>query len=89
MHNRQGEKVESRDLSFYDGLTIAPLVLVILALAVYPQLPLARSERDVRAAVRPAQLIANPLAPAAAAAPALPAQAQAPVQPGPAQGGTP
>jgi NADH-quinone oxidoreductase subunit M len=89
MHNREGEKVESRDLSFYDGLTIAPLVLVILALAVYPQLPLARSERDVRAAVRPAQLIANPPAPAAAAAPALPVQPQAPVQPGPAQGGTP
>ena len=42
-----------------------------------------------QAAVRPAQLIANPPAPAAAAAPALPAQAQAPVQPVPAQGGTP
>jgi NADH-quinone oxidoreductase subunit M len=89
MHNREGEKVESRDLSFYDGLTIAPLVLVILALAIYPELPLARSERDVRAAVRPAQLIANPPAPAAAAAPQLPTQPQAPVQPGPAQGGTP
>ena len=63
-------------------------MLVIVALAVYPQFPLARSERDVRAAVRPAQLIANPPAAAAAAA-ALPAQPQAPVQPAPAQGGTP
>jgi NADH-quinone oxidoreductase subunit M len=89
MHNRSGEKVESRELSLADGLTIAPLVLVILALAVYPQLPLDRSERDVRAAVRPAQQIANPPPPQEAAAPQVPAQPQVPVQPVPGQGGTP
>jgi NADH-quinone oxidoreductase subunit M len=86
MHNRQGEKVESRELSFADGLTIAPLVLVILALAVYPQLPLGRSERDVRVAVRQAQLIANPPPPREAAAPG-PSGSQIPISP--AQGGAP
>jgi NADH-quinone oxidoreductase subunit M len=89
LHNRPGENVESRELSFADGLTIAPLVLVILALAVYPQLPLDRSERDVSGAVRPAQQIANPPPPQEAAAPQVPAQPQAPVQPVPGQGGTP
>jgi hypothetical protein len=58
-------------------------------LAVYPQLPLDRSERDVRAAVRPAQQIANPPPPQEAAAPQVPAQPQVPVQPVPGQGGTP
>jgi len=56
MHNRAGEQVASREIGLADGLVVAPLVLCILALAVYPQLPLATSERAARASVRTAQL---------------------------------
>jgi NADH-quinone oxidoreductase subunit M len=69
MHNRAGEKVEPREMSVPDGLVIVPLVAVILALAVYPQLPLTRSEDSVKAAVRTAQGIADP--PPQAATPGL------------------
>jgi NADH-quinone oxidoreductase subunit M len=94
MHNRAGEKVESREIGLGDAAAIVPLVLVILALAVYPQLALDRSERPVRAAVRTAQRIADP-PPAAEAAAAPAAAAQPGVQPGvpqqvvPSQGETP
>jgi NADH-quinone oxidoreductase subunit M len=60
MHNRVGEKLDPREMSFADGLVIVPLVGLIVALAVYPQLPLTRSEDSVRTAVRTAQQIANP-----------------------------
>ena len=36
MHNRVGPKVESFELSFRDGLVLVPLVLAILAFALYP-----------------------------------------------------
>ncbi len=39
---------------------LVPLVLVILALAVYPQLPLGRSARAATASVKTAQDVANP-----------------------------
>jgi hypothetical protein len=60
MHNRVGPKVESREIGLGDGLVVAPLVVVILALSVYPQLPLARSEGAVKTSVRAAAEIANP-----------------------------
>lgn len=47
MHNRVGPKLTSRELTLTDGLILVPLVLSILALAVYPQVALHRSERDV------------------------------------------
>ncbi len=60
MHGRVGEKVESREVSWGDGLVLVPLVLVILALAIYPQLPLSRSERSVKASLAAAQVAAHP-----------------------------
>ena len=44
MHNRVGPDVESRDLALPDLASLVPLVGVILALAVYPQIVLQRSE---------------------------------------------
>jgi NADH-quinone oxidoreductase subunit M len=41
-HNRVGPRVESRELSFADGVVLVPLVAVILFLAVYPQFALNR-----------------------------------------------
>jgi NADH-quinone oxidoreductase subunit M len=54
MHNRVGAGVESRDLRFADGLVLVPLVAVIVALSLYPQLPLEKSERSTADAVRAA-----------------------------------
>jgi NADH-quinone oxidoreductase subunit M len=51
MHNRVGPEVESREMSFADGLVLVPLVLAILALALYPQVALHRSEPSVKAAL--------------------------------------
>jgi NADH-quinone oxidoreductase subunit M len=47
MHNRTGPRVESRELSLRDGLVLVPLVLAILAIALYPQFALDRSEATV------------------------------------------
>jgi NADH-quinone oxidoreductase subunit M len=49
MHNRPGPQVESRDLALPDLATIVPLVGVILALAIYPQIVLQRSEPTANA----------------------------------------
>jgi NADH-quinone oxidoreductase subunit M len=51
MHNRVGPKVESREISLRDATVVVPLVLVIVALALYPQLALRRREGSVKAAV--------------------------------------
>jgi NADH-quinone oxidoreductase subunit M len=51
MHNRVGEQVESREISFMDGAVIVPLVLVILFLGFYPQFALKRSERSTAGSV--------------------------------------
>jgi NADH-quinone oxidoreductase subunit M len=58
MHNRVGSGVQSREISIRDGAVLVPLVLVILFLALYPQLALHRSEGSVKEAVFPAQAIA-------------------------------
>jgi NADH-quinone oxidoreductase subunit M len=47
MHNRAGARVESRELSLRDGLFVVPLVLAIIAIALYPQFALKRSEATV------------------------------------------
>jgi len=44
MHNRVGPDVESKEMSFRDGLVLVPLVLLVLALALYPQFALERSQ---------------------------------------------
>jgi NADH-quinone oxidoreductase subunit M len=55
MHNRVGPKVNSRELSLSDGLVLVPVVAVIVALALYPQFVLKRSEPSLKAAIATAQ----------------------------------
>jgi NADH-quinone oxidoreductase subunit M len=57
IHNRVGPKVASREIGLADAAVIAPIVAVILALAFYPQFGLRRSQRSVKAAVAPAQVV--------------------------------
>ncbi len=64
MHNRVGPKVTSREIGIADAAAIAPIVLVILVLAFYPQFGLRRSEPSVRAAIAAAQVQAGEIAPA-------------------------
>lgn len=59
MHNRVGPKAESREMSVGDGLVLVPLVLAIIAISVYPQLALDRSEKTVTAVVAPAKELAG------------------------------
>jgi NADH-quinone oxidoreductase subunit M len=54
MHNRTGEKVDSREITLRDGAVLVPLIAVILFMAIYPQLALHRSEGSVKTAVGPA-----------------------------------
>jgi NADH-quinone oxidoreductase subunit M len=51
MHNRTGPAVESRELRLADGLVLVPLVLAVLAFALYPQVELTRAEKSVKASV--------------------------------------
>ncbi|MBA2580842.1 MAG: NADH-quinone oxidoreductase subunit M [Thermoleophilaceae bacterium] len=66
MHNRVGPSVESRDIGRVDFAAVAPLVLVIVALGVYPQFLLGRTEAATVAKVQEAGRLAEP--PAAATA---------------------
>jgi NADH-quinone oxidoreductase subunit M len=47
MHNRVGPHVESRELSLREAVVLVPLLLVVLALALYPQFALERGEPAV------------------------------------------
>ncbi|WP_241004250.1 NuoM family protein [Conexibacter sp. SYSU D00693] len=70
MHNRVGAEVQSRDLGARDAVILVPLVLCILALALYPQIALEKGEAAVTQAVKPAaQIIDPPPPPAAQVAP--------------------
>ena len=55
MHNRVGPEVESREISLRDSLVLVPLVLTIIALSLYPQIALERSEPAVEGAIAPTQ----------------------------------
>jgi len=59
MHNPTGLEVASREMSLRDGLVLVPLVLVILALSVYPQLVLDRSEDATTSQIAPATEVAK------------------------------
>jgi NADH-quinone oxidoreductase subunit M len=59
MHNRVGERVEPREIGRADALIVVPLVAVIVAIAVYPQLALRRAEPSVKASVAGAQAAAQ------------------------------
>jgi NADH-quinone oxidoreductase subunit M len=47
MHNRLAGGVASREIGWKDGVVLAPLVLCILGLALYPQLILSRTDGSV------------------------------------------
>jgi NADH-quinone oxidoreductase subunit M len=51
MHNRKPDGVASREISLRDGVILAPLVLCILGLALYPQLILHRADPSVQKSV--------------------------------------
>lgn len=51
MHNRVGEKVTSFEMSLRDGLVLVPLVIAIIAFALYPQLALDAGEATVKSTV--------------------------------------
>jgi NADH-quinone oxidoreductase subunit M len=51
MHNRKPDGLESREISWRDGIVLAPLVLCILSLALYPQLILKRTDTSVAKSV--------------------------------------
>jgi NADH-quinone oxidoreductase subunit M len=59
MHNRVGERVSSGDLGARELAVVAPLVAVIVGLAVYPQLVLERTEADTTATIAPASELAE------------------------------
>jgi NADH-quinone oxidoreductase subunit M len=58
MHNRVGPAVNSREMGGLDLATIAPLVAVIIALGVYPQFVLHRSEKAVVGKIAAAKQVA-------------------------------
>ena len=66
MHNRVGPRVSSRELGLLDAAVLAPLVAVIVFLAVYPQFALHRSERSVKSAVAAAAVLTASNSPRAA-----------------------
>jgi NADH-quinone oxidoreductase subunit M len=53
MHNRTGPAVTSFEMSVRDGLVLVPLVLAVVAFALYPQGALHASEPSVKAATAP------------------------------------
>ena len=55
MHNRVGADVESRDVSFREGLVLVPLVAVIIALAFVPQFALKKGAPSIDRAVSKAE----------------------------------
>ena len=52
MHNRQADATGSRELSVSDAVVLVPLVLAILAFALYPQAALTASQPAAKAAIR-------------------------------------
>jgi NADH-quinone oxidoreductase subunit M len=52
MHNRVGARVMSFEMTLRDGLVLVPLVLAILAFALYPQLALDNAEAAIRSTVQ-------------------------------------
>jgi NADH-quinone oxidoreductase subunit M len=51
MHNRVGPKVESRDIGVREAVAIVPVVLVIVALGIYPNFVTERTDRATSAKV--------------------------------------
>jgi NADH-quinone oxidoreductase subunit M len=53
MHNRRGPAVASFDLSLREAVVLVPLIVAVVAFAVYPQQALTHSEPAVKSVVRP------------------------------------
>ncbi len=70
MHHRAAPEVASREMGRLDLAGIVPLVVVILGLGLYPQLVLARSERDTTARIGEARELAGGVSDAEARPPA-------------------
>jgi hypothetical protein len=84
MHNRKGPDVESRDLGFRDALVLVPLVLCVVAFALYPQAALRDGEQAVPAAIAAPREIDSPTPPPAATPEASTlGQSQPEIQPAP------
>jgi NADH-quinone oxidoreductase subunit M len=71
MHNRVGPEVHSQDIGVREGMILVPMVLVIIALALYPQIALEKGEKAVTGAVRPAAQVIKPPPPARAQPPVV------------------
>ena len=56
MHNRVGPRVASREIGIGEAAAIAPLVLLILVLAFYPQFVLRRTQPSLQSAIAPASI---------------------------------
>jgi NADH-quinone oxidoreductase subunit M len=59
VHNRVGANVKSFDIGLRDALVLVPLVLVVLAFAVYPQQALDHSEATVERVVGGSEAVAQ------------------------------
>jgi len=61
MHNRTGANVQSRELSLRDAVVLVPLVLAIIAISLYPQFLLKRTEKTVNRGGSEPALAAEPV----------------------------
>jgi NADH-quinone oxidoreductase subunit M len=52
MHNRVGPRVQSFDITLLDGLVLVPLIVAMIAFAVYPQLALEAGEEAIKTTVQ-------------------------------------
>jgi NADH-quinone oxidoreductase subunit M len=59
MHNRVGTGVDPRDIKLVDAVVLVPLVLVIIALSLYPQVLLDKGEETVPGKVQAAHQAAE------------------------------
>jgi NADH-quinone oxidoreductase subunit M len=57
MHHRVGAKVNSFELTLREGLVLVPLLLVVIALALYPQFALERAEDGTSGALSAVQQV--------------------------------
>ncbi len=57
MHNRVGPDVDPREMSLRDGLVLVPMMLVVIALSLYPQIALKHGERAVTRSIAAAKVV--------------------------------
>jgi NADH-quinone oxidoreductase subunit M len=62
MHNREGPVVESREIDGLNLAAVAPLVAVVVALGLYPNFVVQRTETSTTAAIDEARSVAQEVA---------------------------